>query len=58
MTETVTTPTPDPGAAAPPPGPCCSLDAACGDVCRKDPQGAGGPVLMPVPTVPRVTPGV
>jgi len=28
---------------------CCSLDDACGDVCRKDPQS--GPVLMPMPTV-------
>ncbi|MEU9702708.1 hypothetical protein [Streptomyces sp. NPDC047981] len=32
---------------------CCSLDAECGDVCRKDPAAAG-PVLMPVPTVPTV----
>ncbi|MGW0785267.1 purine-cytosine permease family protein [Streptomyces sp. NPDC002913] len=29
---------------------CCSLDAECGDVCRKEP--AAGPVLMPVPTLP------
>lgn len=29
---------------------CCSLDAECGDVCRKDP--AAGPVLMPMPTMP------
>ncbi|WP_328719623.1 hypothetical protein OHT52_09110 [Streptomyces sp. NBC_00247] len=29
---------------------CCSLDATCGDVCRKAP--AAGPVLMPLPTVP------
>ncbi|MEV3932040.1 hypothetical protein [Streptomyces sp. NPDC053728] len=28
---------------------CCSLDAECGDVCRKEP--AAGPVLMPLPTV-------
>ncbi|MFE9724515.1 purine-cytosine permease family protein [Streptomyces sp. NPDC005794] len=28
---------------------CCSLDAECGDVCRKEP--AAGPVLMPVPVV-------
>jgi purine-cytosine permease-like protein len=28
---------------------CCSLDAECGDVCRKEPQA--GPVLMPMPTV-------
>lgn len=28
---------------------CCSLDAECGDVCRKDP--ADGPVLMPMPTL-------
>ncbi|WP_329207782.1 hypothetical protein OG257_14060 [Streptomyces sp. NBC_00683] len=28
---------------------CCSLDAECGDVCRKE-QGAG-PVLLPSPTV-------
>ncbi|MGW1462779.1 purine-cytosine permease family protein [Streptomyces sp. NPDC002308] len=28
---------------------CCSLDATCGDVCRKSP--AAGPVLMPLPTV-------
>ncbi|WP_199545717.1 cytosine permease [Streptomyces sp. N35] len=28
---------------------CCSLDADCGDVCRKAP--ADGPVLMPLPTV-------
>jgi hypothetical protein len=29
---------------------CCSLDAVCGDVCRKEPGAE--PVLMPVPTVP------
>ncbi|MGW6153328.1 purine-cytosine permease family protein [Streptomyces sp. NPDC055144] len=28
---------------------CCSLDAECGDACRKEPQA--GPVLMPMPTV-------
>ncbi|MFE1952744.1 purine-cytosine permease family protein [Streptomyces sp. NPDC059524] len=28
---------------------CCSLDAACGDVCTKAPTGE--PVLLPVPTV-------
>ncbi|WP_327177761.1 hypothetical protein OG599_22425 [Streptomyces sp. NBC_01335] len=28
---------------------CCSLDATCGDACRKAP--AAGPVLMPLPTV-------
>ncbi|MFE2444003.1 purine-cytosine permease family protein [Streptomyces sp. NPDC021218] len=28
---------------------CCSLDAECGDVCRKAPTGE--PVLMPLPTV-------
>ncbi|MFD0029911.1 purine-cytosine permease family protein [Streptomyces sp. NPDC055059] len=28
---------------------CCSLDAECGDVCRKEPQA--GPVLMPMPAV-------
>ncbi|MFG2521648.1 purine-cytosine permease family protein [Streptomyces sp. NPDC048527] len=28
---------------------CCSLDAECGDACRKQPQA--GPVLMPMPTV-------
>ncbi len=28
---------------------CCSLDADCGDVCRKAPSGE--PVLMPLPTV-------
>ncbi|MGW0735138.1 hypothetical protein [Streptomyces sp. NPDC002851] len=28
---------------------CCSLDAECGDVCRKSP--AAEPVLMPLPTV-------
>ncbi|MFD4948262.1 purine-cytosine permease family protein [Streptomyces sp. NPDC058239] len=28
---------------------CCSLDAECGDVCRKQPSA--GPVLMPMPTV-------
>ncbi|TDU76203.1 hypothetical protein [Streptomyces sp. KS 21] len=30
---------------------CCSLDAACGDVCRKAPQG--GAVVLPMPTVRR-----
>lgn len=28
---------------------CCSLDAECGDACRKNPAAA--PVLMPLPTV-------
>ncbi|MFE7326416.1 purine-cytosine permease family protein [Streptomyces sp. NPDC057565] len=28
---------------------CCSLDAECGDICRKDPTA--GPVLMPMPTL-------
>ncbi|MFI8002237.1 purine-cytosine permease family protein [Streptomyces sp. NPDC086010] len=28
---------------------CCSLDAECGDVCRKGP--GGGPVVLPMPTV-------
>ncbi|MFG2626997.1 purine-cytosine permease family protein [Streptomyces sp. NPDC048473] len=28
---------------------CCSLDAECGDVCRKQPSA--GPVPMPMPTV-------
>ncbi|MCX5439380.1 MULTISPECIES: cytosine permease [unclassified Streptomyces] len=28
---------------------CCSLDAECGDACRKEPQA--GPVPMPMPTV-------
>jgi hypothetical protein len=32
---------------------CCSLDAECGDACRKGPQGAAR-VLLPVPTVPTV----
>ncbi|MEV7280628.1 hypothetical protein [Streptomyces sp. NPDC093111] len=34
---------------------CCSLDATCGDLCRKDPAAAGT-VLMPVPTVPPAPP--
>ncbi|WP_392672349.1 purine-cytosine permease family protein [Streptomyces sp. LN785] len=29
---------------------CCSLDAECGDVCRKEPTS--GPVLIPMPTMP------
>jgi len=29
---------------------CCSLDAECGDACRKGLQRSG-PVLLPVPTV-------
>ncbi|MCX4532896.1 hypothetical protein OHA79_29675 [Streptomyces sp. NBC_00841] len=33
---------------------CCSLDAECGDICRKDPTA--GPVLMPMPTL-RTAPG-
>ncbi|MFF3953318.1 purine-cytosine permease family protein [Streptomyces sp. NPDC001890] len=33
---------------------CCSLDAKCGDVCRKQPSA--GPVLMPVPTVRATAP--
>ncbi|MEV2248461.1 hypothetical protein [Streptomyces sp. NPDC049970] len=28
---------------------CCSLDAECGDVCRKDP--GNGPVSLPMPTM-------
>ncbi|MFE9861799.1 purine-cytosine permease family protein [Streptomyces sp. NPDC005506] len=32
---------------------CCSLDAECGDVCRKEP--AAGPVLMPMPTIRTAT---
>lgn len=28
---------------------CCSLDAECGDVCRKDPSA--GPVLLPMPAL-------
>ncbi|MDD9378658.1 hypothetical protein M8Z33_18725 [Streptomyces sp. ZAF1911] len=28
---------------------CCSLDATCGDVCRK--ENAGGAVILPLPTV-------
>ncbi|MET7760482.1 hypothetical protein [Streptomyces sp. NPDC005336] len=32
---------------------CCSLDAECGDVCRKEPRGE--PVLMPLPTVRTAT---
>lgn len=30
---------------------CCSLDATCGDVCRKAPQA--GAVVLPMPTVRR-----
>ncbi|MET8745710.1 hypothetical protein [Streptomyces sp. NPDC004728] len=33
---------------------CCSLDAECGDVCRKQPSA--GPVPMPVPTVRAAAP--
>ncbi|WP_330332413.1 hypothetical protein OHS33_23680 [Streptomyces sp. NBC_00536] len=35
---------------------CCSLDATCGDVCRKGAggaAGAGGAVVLPMPTVRR-----
>lgn len=32
---------------------CCSLDAECGDVCRKEPTA--GPVLMPMPTIRAAT---
>lgn len=28
---------------------CCSLDATCGDVCRKEVQG--GAVILPMPSV-------
>lgn len=31
---------------------CCSLDATCGDVCRK--ANPGGAVILPLPTVRRV----
>lgn len=30
---------------------CCSLDATCGDVCRK--EGPGAAVILPLPTVRR-----
>ncbi|MEV7725574.1 hypothetical protein AB0P15_12665 [Streptomyces sp. NPDC087917] len=30
---------------------CCSLDATCGDVCRKEPRG--GAVILPMPSVRR-----
>lgn len=31
---------------------CCSLDATCGDVCRKGSEG--GAVVLPMPSVRRI----